>query len=314
MHIWKGIHTLPRPLNGSVFTLGNFDGVHLGHRKIISKLLDCAQKNPSLESVVFTFHPHPRKILNPQSSFTRLFHFDDQIHTFKTLKIHHLVIEPFTRDLSLLSPEDFLLKFIVPKLQPKIMIAGYDFTFGKERTGTLEHLKDLLKKLDIQLIVEPPAMYKEKIISSTQIKKQIQQGEVSEANSLLGRSFYISGIVVKGDGRGTSIGFPTANIKTETETYPKPGVYYGRVKVREKYFDAISNIGYCPTFKHSLNTIPKIEVHLLNFNENLYGKTITFEFTGRIRDEMSFPSAEKLSEQIEKDIDFCINLNHKELN
>ncbi len=304
MHIWKDVHTLPRPLKGSILTLGNFDGIHLGHRKIISTLLKVAQKNPPFESVVFTFHPHPRKILNPEAPVTRIFSFDDQIRTFEKLKIQHLIIQPFTRDLSLLLPEDFLLKFIIPKLQPKVIVAGYDFSFGKERSGTLKYLKDILKKLDIKLILEPPISYKKKIISSTRIRKQIQLGNISEANILLGRSFYISGVVIRGDGRGASMGFPTANIKTESEIYPKNGVYYGQVKINGKYFDALSNIGYCPTFKHFLNTTPKVEVHLLNFNENLYGKDLTFQFKDRIRDEIAFSSAEKLSKQIKKDISY----------
>jgi riboflavin kinase/FMN adenylyltransferase len=302
MQVAHGIHQLQTVVTKSVVTIGNFDGLHRGHREIISQLLKSAQENDA-QSVVVTFHPHPRKILRPEEEHIQLFDFHDQEKELAKMGVDLLVVEPFSRNLSQLKPEQFLVDYIVRPLSPEVLIVGYDFAFGANREGTLNVLKGLCDLHHIQLQVVHPVKMDGLVISSSEIRKSIREGKVELAKKMLGRSFYFHGLVEKGDQRGRQLGFPTANLFTQAEIYPLAGVYATRTLVRGKLYDSVTNVGYNPTFiKEEKNKALKVETHILNFSEDIYGEEIEVHFEKFLRSEQKFSSIEDLISQIKKDI------------
>ncbi len=295
-----GIKQLEKPISQSILTIGNFDGLHLGHRKIISRVTEMAT-SLNTSSVVMTFDPHPRQVLFPDLLFKRLFTREDLQAQLAAAQVKYLVIEPFSRALSQMEPQDFIQECVVKPFNPKALVVGYDFSFGADRTGTLKVLESIMQSLKIDLVVVPPLKHQDKIISSTLIRNTITNGEVVLASEFLGRNFYVEGLVERGDGRGRTIGFPTANINLRSPLTPKQGVYSGWLHFKGRRFKSIANIGIGPTF-HKEGDPVKFEVHIFDYNQDLYGETVSFEFHNRIRDEMKFSSAHALVEQIKKDI------------
>lgn len=308
MQTLLGVKQLSQPLKNSVVTIGNFDGLHLGHRKIISRVKELARLH-SGPSLVFTFDPHPRQVLFPEQSFHRLFLREDLVTELENENVDYLVLEPFSRALSQLEPEQFVHECILKPLNPKAMVVGYDFSFGANRKGTLSVLEKILGTLGISLEVIPPQKIHDAVISSTLIRNKVGEGDVTSAQQLLGRRFYVEGVVEKGEARGRTIGFPTANIFTRAPMLPKFGVYAGYFFVQGVKHKAVANIGTNPTFTLESETTPtKMECHILDFNQNIYGETVRFEFVHFIRPEMKFSGIGPLVDQIKKDVEITRNI------
>ena len=293
----------------SVVTIGTFDGIHLGHQKILSRLIK-SSKNKDLNSVVLTFFPHPRIILNKYNEVKMIDTLDEKIIHLNEIGIDSLIIHPFDKNFSLLSANQFIKDFLVDKLKIKHIIIGYDHRFGKGREASVTDLKNYADDYDFT-VEEIKAQEIEKItVSSTKIRNSINQGDIKTTEKYLGRSFNLTGKIVKGDGLGKKINYPTANIFIE-ETYkiiPKDGVYLVETIIEDKLFNGMMNIGHRPTIGTNLKSI---EVHLFNFNEDIYGKVISIKMISKIRDEKKFSSIQALKEQLVKDENYCLKLINK---
>ena len=293
----------------SVVTIGTFDGIHLGHQKILSRLIK-SSKNKDLNSVVLTFFPHPRIILNKYNEVKMIDTLDEKIIHLNEIGIDSLIIHPFDKNFSLLSANQFIKDFLVDKLKIKHIIIGYDHRFGKGREASVTDLKNYADDYDFT-VEEIKAQEIEKItVSSTKIRNSINQGDIKTTEKYLGRSFNLTGKIVKGDGLGKKINYPTANIFIE-ETYkiiPKDGVYLVETIIEDKLFNGMMNIGHRPTIG---TNVKSIEVHLFNFNEDIYGKVISIKMISKIRDEKKFSSIEALKEQLVKDENYCLKLINK---
>ena len=293
----------------SVVTIGTFDGIHLGHQEILSRLIK-SSKNKDLNSVVLTFFPHPRIILNKYNEVKMIDTLDEKIIHLNEIGIDSLIIHPFDRNFSLLSANQFIKDFLVDKLKIKHIIIGYDHRFGKGREASVTDLKNYANDYDFT-VEEIKAQEIEKItVSSTKIRNSINQGDIKTTEKYLGRYFNLTGKVVKGDGLGKKINYPTANIFIE-ETYkiiPKDGVYLVETIIKDKLFNGMMNIGHRPTIGKNVKSI---EVHLFNFNEDIYGKVISIKMISKIRDEKKFSSIQALKEQLVKDENYCLKLINK---
>ena len=293
----------------SVVTIGTFDGIHLGHQKILSRLIK-SSKNKDLNSVVLTFFPHPRIILNKYNEVKMIDTLDEKIIHLNEIGIDSLVIHPFDKNFSLLSANQFIKDFLVDKLKINHIIIGYDHRFGKGREASVTDLKNYADDYDFT-VEEIKAQEIEKItVSSTKIRNSINQGDIKTTEKYLGRYFNLTGKVVKGDGLGKKINYPTANIFIE-ESYkiiPKDGVYLVETIIKDKLFKGMMNIGHRPTIG---TNVKSIEVHLFNFNQDIYGHVISIKMISKIRDEKKFSSIEALKEQLVKDENYCLKLINK---
>ena len=293
----------------SVVTIGTFDGIHLGHQEILSRLIK-SSKNKDLNSVVLTFFPQPRIILNKYNEVKMIDTLDEKIIHLNEIGIDSLIIHPFDRNFSLLSANQFIKDFLVDKLKIKHIIIGYDHRFGKGREASVTDLKNYANDYDFT-VEEIKAQEIEKItVSSTKIRNSINQGDIKTTEKYLGRYFNLTGKVVKGDGLGKKINYPTANIFIE-ETYkiiPKDGVYLVETIIKDKLFNGMMNIGHRPTIGTKNKSI---EVHLFNFNEDIYGQVISIKMISKIRDEKKFSSIQALKEQLVKDENYCLKLINK---
>ena len=293
----------------SVVTIGTFDGIHLGHQKILSRLIN-SSKNKDLNSVVLTFFPHPRIILNKYNEVKMIDTLDEKIIHLNEIGIDSLIIHPFDKKFSLLSANQFIKDFLVEKLKIKHIIIGYDHRFGKGREASVTDLKNYASDYDFT-VEEIKAQEIEKItVSSTKIRNSINEGDIKTTEKYLGRYFNLTGKVVKGDGLGKKINYPTANIFIE-ETYkiiPKDGVYLIETIIKDKLFNGMMNIGHRPTIG---TNIKSIEVHLFNFNEDIYDQVISVKMISKIREEKKFSSIQALQEQLVKDENYCLKLINK---
>ena len=286
----------------SILTLGTFDGIHQGHRTIISKLTSESKKN-KLRSIILTFFPHPRNIVSSEK-IKSISTIDEKIQIFSELDLDELIIQNFNKSFSEMGAEEFI-KLLVNNLNLKKIIVGYNHRFGKNRSADINVLRDFSVKYDFE-VVEIKAFEVEKIkISSTKIRNAINNGNIDVCNNYLGYNFNINGIVVKGKSIGKSIGFPTANINIaeEYKIIPKNGVYLVRCFFEKNKFYGMMNIGFNPTFGSNEKTI---EVNIFDFNRDLYDKNIRIEFLKFIRDEIKFDNAEELQNQLIDDRENCI--------
>jgi len=308
MKIYRSIEDY-NEVKRSVVTIGTFDGIHLGHQKILSRLIK-SSKNKDLNSVVLTFFPHPRIILNKYNEVKMIDTLDEKIIHLNEIGIDSLIIHPFDKNFSLLSANQFIKDFLVDKLKIKHIIIGYDHRFGKGREASVTDLKNYADDYDFT-VEEIRAQEIEKItVSSTKIRNSINQGDIKTTEKYLGRYFNLTGKVVKGDGLGKKINYPTANIFIE-ETYkiiPKDGVYLVETIIKDKLFKGMMNIGHRPTIG---TNVKSIEVHLFNFNEDIYGQVISIKMISKIRDEKKFSSIQALKEQLVKDENYCLKLINK---
>ena len=286
----------------SILTLGTFDGIHQGHRTIISKLTSESKKN-NLRSVILTFFPHPRNIVSSKK-IKSISTIDEKIQIFSDLDLDEVIIQNFNKSFSDMNAEEFI-RLLVNNLNLKKIIVGYNHRFGKNRSADINVLRDFSVKYDFE-VVEIKAFEIEKIkISSTKIRNAINEGNIDICNNYLGYNFNINGIVVKGKSIGKSIGFPTANINIaeEYKIIPKNGGYLVSCFFEKNKFYGMMNIGFNPTFGYNKKTI---EVNIFDFNRDLYDKNIRIEFLKFIRDEIKFDNAEKLQNQLIDDRENCI--------
>ena len=297
------IHGLPEnsaSFSFSAVAIGNFDGIHKGHQALLRKAVE-GSKAQGLTPVVLTFYPHPVEVLNPQKKLEQLTTTSERLVLMESLGIQFVCVAQFDQKLKELSPEDFFERYLIRGLKAKSVYVGYNFRFGKERSGDIHLLKRLCDKNGLTLTVLEAVSDGSKV-SSSLIREKISQGEIEKATQLLGRPYSISGMVKPGDGRGQQLGFPTANLYCAAEKIlPKNGVYVSRVKWQRQFFRAITNVGVRPTF-HSENSPKLVEVHVLDLNAKLYDETLELEFLSFVREEMKFDSIEKLKAQIAKDI------------
>jgi riboflavin kinase/FMN adenylyltransferase len=288
------------PVAKPVVTIGTFDGVHLGHQAIFSRMRAEANEVGG-ETVVITFHPHPRIVLQLESSNLKFINTQEmKIKRLASSGIQNLIIIPFTRDFSRTSSESFVKDYIVDKIHPYKLVIGYDHHFGKNRMGDFRKLYDMGHRYGFKVERIPAQDVENIAISSTKIRKSLEVGDVHKANKLLGYEYSISGEVVHGNELGRTIGFPTANIRVadQYKLITARGVYACKVECRGQLYKAMGNIGYRPTINESDLTI---EAHLFDFDQDIYDETITIRFIERIRDEQRFDSLSDLRKQLEAD-------------
>jgi riboflavin kinase/FMN adenylyltransferase len=278
--------------------LGNFDGVHLGHQRLIKELLKQARIK-SLESTILTFEPHPSKILNPDKADPLIMTLKQKENVIKSFGINNLILTPFTRDFSKIDYKDFIYDILIKKCQAKTIVVGFDYRFGNRGAGTAHILKEICGKEGIDAIIIPPVTYEGKIVSSTLIRSLIRDGNVKKAGEFMARPFSIDGIVVYGDALGRKLGFPTANVSYSPDiVLPANGVYAVRVVWQGSILKGVANIGTKPTFNKNQTTL---EVHIFNFNKQIYGETLEVIFVEKIRNEIKFDSVSELINQVRKD-------------
>jgi len=289
-----------------VTTIGIFDGVHIGHQKILKSLVEEAKKVGG-ESVVVTFWPHPRLVLANDTSLKLINSIEEKINLIAELGVDHLIVIPFTREFSDLSAEKFSKEYLADKIGTKILFVGYDHRFGKNKEGSFDYLKDHAHLYGFEVKEIPSQDIDNLSVSSTRIREAIESGDLDTANELLDRVYSLAGIVVKGRQMGRQLGFPTANIAIalENKILPFLGVYAVRVELHKKAYYGMLNIGIKPTFE---NLGPTIEVHIFDFQEDIYGESIKISFVKRIRDEQKFASIEDLKQQLVQDKMDCLHV------
>ncbi len=283
-----------------VVTIGSFDGVHLGHRKIFSRVSEIARQQDG-EAIVITFTTHPRKILTPRTPPRILTTAREKIRAIEDCGMDHIVMLPFTRDLAKLSAQDFLHNIVFYNFGKSHIVIGYDHAFGHNREGNFEFLKNASMREGFGVTRVDPMDIGSKPVSSSWIRTEIEDGNVEEASRLLGREYSVDGMVVEGVGRGRTIGFPTANIVPDDEdkVIPRDGVYAVKVDMDGgRTCDGMLNIGTNPTFS---NLERSIEVHILDFKQDIYKRGISIRFVKRIRNEIKFSSVDDLMTQLKKD-------------
>lgn len=284
----------------TVLTLGTFDGIHSGHQEIIRRVIDCSEKE-NLRNVVITFHPHPRKVINPELNLKLLTTSAEQINIFEQLGVKNLLIINFTKEFSQLTPEKFIKDFLVDKIGIRKIVIGYDHHFGKGRGGDVEFLISSGKKYDFEVIQIKPFLVDSEPVSSTKIRIAIENGDIHKANKMLGRTYSFSGIVIEGDKRGRELGYPTANIKLNDadKLLPQIGIYAVMAELNGMNHKALLSIGKRPTFYQDGAVIP--EVYIYDFNDDIYGQEIKVSVIQKLRGEEKFNSAEELIRQMNLD-------------
>jgi riboflavin kinase/FMN adenylyltransferase len=290
---------LPR---GGVVTVGNFDGVHLGHQAM---LRDVARRAGELgaPAVVVTFEPHPVKVLHPESAPRMIQTLRQREEAIEACGIDALVLVPFTRDFSLTPAEDFIRDLLVKRLAVREVQVGEHFMFGRERGGNMEILRRIGDAAGFTVTGIADVTHAAAAISSTRIRNALLEGDVASANALLGRAYAMDGLIAKGDRMGRKIGFPTMNLKPDNELYPKDGVYFTSVRIEsfERTFPCVTNIGRRPTVYEDFATT--IESYILDFSSDVYGERVRLSFFDRARDEQTFPSMLDLTAQIKRDVE-----------
>lgn len=284
-------------LPGTGVTIGNFDGVHKGHQALILRTLHVCREQ-ALECVVLTFWPHPRLVLFPERGHLPLTTREERLELLAGLGVRRVLELPFTRELAALSPEDFVRRCLLP-LNLRELVVGYDFSLGRDRSGHADVLRALGARCGFGVEQVPPVIVDDAVVSSTRLRDLIRQGDVWRAARLLGRFYGFAGPVVHGEGRGSGLGFPTANLMPPQALLPAEGVYAARVRVGRRAYQAVTNVGRKPTFGGRELCI---ESFLLDASENLYGQTVRLEFVARLRGEQRFESAQALTRQITRDV------------
>ena len=307
LEIILGITQLERSFINPVVTLGNFDGVHLGHQKIFKKIKEEASKLHG-EAVVITFEPHPLKVLSPQHCPPLLTPFTKKMMLIEKSGIETVLCIEFSLAFSEISPFEFIKNILVEKVKVRKIIVGYNYHFGRKQRGDIRILKQLGKLFNVEVEVMEPLKIDQTLVSSSKIRELIKNGQVEEASKLLGRGYPIIGKVIQGSKRGHTLGFPTANLETSDELYPKKGVYAVEVIWNHQVYNGLANVGSNPTFlpvRGREESPFSLEVYILNFRHDIYGDEIQVNFKKRIRDEIRFDSPSHLIDQIRKDIQWA---------
>lgn len=286
-------------LSRPIVAIGNFDGVHLGHRHIFQRTADLA-KELDTSWAAMTFRPHPAKVLAPELAPQLITTFKNRLALIEESGPDGIIVLPFNQELASLTPEEYVQEILVNSLNVSGVVVGYDFTFGKNRQGNRRTIKELGNKFGFETRIISPFSIGGITVSSTKIRAFVLSGRVYAASMLLGRPLVVSGEVVHGDGRGATLGYPTANMDIKQELRPSPGVYAAWCTWEENHFPAAVNIGSVPTFKTKGDT--SVEAYILDWSGDLYGENIQIEFVRRLRPEVRYDSAKELIEQIKRDV------------
>ena len=306
MKVYQGLENFEGVKN-AVVTAGTFDGVHLGHQKIISRLKEIAKEIDG-ETLLITYSPHPRTVLQPDSPVQLLNSLDEKLDLLEEFGIDHVLVIPFTKEFSRTTSIEFIRDILVNLIHTKKLVIGYDHQFGRNREGSFEHLKECAPLYGFDLEEIQAEDIDNVNVSSTKIRRALVEGEIEKVNSYLGHSYILKGVVVNGKRLGTEIGFPTANISFSQvdKLLPKYGVYAVWVDYEGGRAKGMLNIGVRPTVNRE-NDIPSIEVNIFEEVGDLYGKELQVSFQKRIRDEISFDNLDGLKEQLSKDKEAVIN-------
>ena len=301
MKIIRNIDKNQQKLPNIALTIGNFDGIHLGHKKILIKL-NLEAKKRGLKTALLTFEPHPAKIFGKDSQ-NRIYNLSEKVRILKLEGlVDFLFIIHFNKDLINLPADNFLRDILLKNINMKYILVGYDFCFGKDRKGNIKFLEDESKKLNFKFEQISEQKFDNKTYSSSLVRKFIKNGQIKEVNNILARKFSISGLIIKGRGIARQIGYPTANIiPKKYQIYPKYGVYKVEISIEgEGFLPAILNFGLKPTITDENKAI--FEIHIFNFNKDIYGKKVRVRFLHFIREERRFDDIEALKGQIKNDI------------
>ncbi len=298
MRVITDLDQLDLPQGQTVLTIGNFDGVHLGHREIFRRVVKQAKEIGGV-SAVLTFEPHPLRLLAPDKAPPRINTPDEKIRLIEASCIDLLAVVTFTHEFAAMPAADFVEEILFEKLGIKRLVVGYDYAFGHNREGDIDFLSRKARELGFVLDVLEPIKSGETIYSSTAIRNKLLSGDVKAVVEVLGRNFTLDGRVIHGEQRGRRLGFPTANLATEKEILPRSGVYAVKVKWQERLYDGVVNIGSRPTFA---GATPSLEIHLLDFQGDLYDQTLRIYFVDHLRDEQRFASAQDLQDAVRNDI------------
>ena len=299
MEIVKEINNF-KPSNRPLYlALGNFDGVHKGHKKIITELVEKAKKNGAIAAALI-FDPHPAKVLNPDKAPKLLVNSERKAELLKELGLDILIYHTFNKDISKCSPEDFVKKILLDNLKVKEVFVGFNYSFGYKGAGNPALLEELGDKFNYKVNIIPPVKVNGEIASSSLVRQALDAGEVEKAFSMLGYYPMLEGIVIEGEHRGATIGFPTANLGVNPDfNIPAKGVYAAKAQLEDEFFNCVVNIGTKPTF-HKDYPI-SIESHFLNFNRDIYSKSVKLYFIQKLRNQKRFESIEELTDQIKLD-------------
>lgn len=307
MQVFRGTESIDRKLRAPVLTIGNFDGLHLGHRAIMDTVIERAGALDG-QSVVLTFDPHPRKVVQSAKAPKLLITLEQKQRLLAEQGVDVLVLQPFDRTFASLPPQDFIRNVVHERIRPREVYVGYDFHFGRDREGSMRLLTEMGPRLGFAVTIIPEVTKRGRDVNSTRIRALLAEGDVEEATSLLGRAFSVWGRVVEGDRRGRTIGFPTANLATENEVLPAAGVYTTGFTFLDadgvpegKVLPSVTNVGLRPTFKDGQGLMA--EAHLIDFEGDLYGRRVELAFYDRLRPERKFAGVDALREQIALDVE-----------
>ena len=296
MKVFSSIPNFPSE-NKTVITIGTFDGVHLGHKVILARLNEIAKKT-KYKSVLLTFSPHPRHVLQKDDQEMKLINtLNEKQDLLEKAGLDNLVVHEFTKEFSRIKSINFVRDILVEKLNVHTLVIGYDHHFGRNREGSIPELKVLAELYDFSIEMISPQLFQDVTVSSTKIRQLLEKGEIEKANHYLGYDFFINGKVVKGNGIGKTIGFPTANIliKNKWKLLPSDGVYAVKVNINDRCFKGMMNIGQKPTVDGKGKSL---EVHIFDFSNDIYGKAIKVKVIKRIRDEKKFKDLQGLKKQL----------------
>ncbi|MDJ0810245.1 MAG: bifunctional riboflavin kinase/FAD synthetase [Desulfobacterales bacterium] len=308
MIIIERTEDIEKPFHKAVVTIGNFDGVHIGHQSLFHQVVQKAEAIGGT-SIAITFEPHPLRVLTKDQQPPLITLYEQKKELIATTDLDALICLPFTPEFATISARAFIEDLLIGRIGMQAIIVGQDYSFGRHREGDIELLQTLGAELNYDVIVADwitAAHGSKGRISSTRIRKLVMDGRLSEARQLLGRHYQIRGTVIEGRNRGGKLlGFPTANIQLHDELCPKTGIYAVTIDLEGQMLQGVANIGYSPTFDDHVFTV---EVHILDFEADIYGRKIKVNFLKRIRDEIKFNSLDALSSQIRKDIEVARNL------
>jgi riboflavin kinase/FMN adenylyltransferase len=302
-----GSAAIVEPLVRPVLTVGNFDGIHVGHRAILDTVVSRARALAGT-AVVYTFDPHPRRVLSPERAPRLLTTLEQRVELLAAAGVDVVVVEQFTPEFARTDAERFIREVIHARIRPIEVYVGYDFHFGRDREGSLRLLGELGPRLGFSVTIIPEVVVDDGDVNSTRIRELLSDAKVERATAMLGRPYSIRGRIGRGDARGRTLGFPTANVEPESEILPAPGVYTGRLRLLDagapgagSSWPAVTNVGTRPTFRDGGEVLA--EAHLLGFSGDLYGRRVELSFVAHLRAEQRFPSVDALRRQIAADVE-----------
>lgn len=302
MQWWTDVQEIQNIKHPVAVTIGNFDGVHRGHQELLRRAVDWARLKGG-SSLLLTFYPHPLQVLHPEKKHVRLFDQEDQREQLAKMGLTGVLQQSFSRDFSQMSGQDFLEKYLLKFFHPQCLVVGHDFSFGQHREGHHQQIEVFCQQHGIELQIVPPLKVDGTVASTSKIREALLTGNLQLAEKLLGRNYYLRGVIEKGDARGRTLGFPTANIRPAVDFFPQIGVYACHAVIGGVTYPAVTNIGRNRTFVEGESHPIKVEAHLLGFQGDIYGKTMKLELLEYLREEKKFAGIEELKTQIALDVE-----------